>query len=52
MAGSDRNSYSEDKAHLDDKIQVAFLSRDVDIGAALVAGSDELLDPADALRVR
>ena len=52
MTGSDTNSFPEDKAHLDDKIQVAFLRRDVDAAAELVAGSDESLDPADALRVR
>ena len=52
MTGSDTNSFPEDKAHLDDKVQVAFSQRDVDTAAELAAGSDEPLDPADALRVR
>jgi len=51
MTGSDTDSFPKDKAHLDDKIQVAFL-RDVDTAAELVAGSNEPLDPTDALRVR
>ena len=45
----DTNTFSEDMAQLDDKVQVAFLKRDV---TELAAGSDEPLDPADALRVR
>ena len=52
MTGSDTNSFTENKAHLDDKIQVAFLAKQVDTAAELAAGSDELLAPADALRVR
>lgn len=52
MTKDDTNSFPEDKVHLDDKIQVAFLTRDVDTAAEFVAGSDEPLDPADALRVR
>jgi len=52
MTGSDTNSFPEVKAHFDDKIQVAFVKRDVDTAAELAAGSDEPLDPTDALRVR
>jgi len=52
MTGSDTNSFPEDKAHLDEKVPVSFLKRDVDTAAELAAGSDEPLDPADALRVR
>ena len=53
MPGSDTNSSSEDKAdYLDDKVQFAFSKRDVDTAAELAAGSDEPLNPTDALRVR
>jgi len=52
MTGSDTKSFSEDKVHLDGKVQVAFLKRDIDTAAELAAGSDEPVDPADALRVR
>jgi len=52
MTGSDANSVTEDKARFDDKIQGAFSTKYVDAAAGLVAGLDEPLDPADALRVR
>ena len=52
MTGSDTNPSTENKVHLDEKIQVPFSARHVDTAAALVAGSDDPLDPADALRVR
>ena len=53
MTGSDTNSALEDKAYVDDKlVQVAFSKRDIDTAAELAAGSDEPLNPTDALRVR
>ena len=52
MTPSDTNPPTENKAHLDSKIQVTFSARQVDTAAELAAGSDEPLDPADALRVR
>ena len=52
MTGSDTNSFPEDKGHLNCKVQVIFLKSDVDTAAELAAGSDEPVDPADALRVR
>jgi len=52
MAESDKKSFPEDTAHLDEKVQAAFLKRDVDTAAELAARSDEPVDPADVLRVR
>ena len=53
MPGSDTSLSEKNlKAYPDEKIEISFSGANVDTAAELAAGSDEPLDPADALRVR